>query len=37
MKQEYIQAIKQQIESVDNLALLDLILQLTRKAGAVND
>lgn len=36
MKQEYIEAIKKQIESVDNLAILDLILQLSRKAGEAN-
>ena len=36
MKQDYIEAIKKQIESVDNLVLLDLILQLTRKAGKAN-
>lgn len=33
MKQEYIEAIKKQIEACDDISLLDLVYQLFKKAG----
>lgn len=33
MKNEYIEAIEKQLHECDNVAMLDLILQILKKAG----